>query len=68
MKNFKFDDWRGRYMKWMNHNKSRVLDFFRRMDKDHDGKLSRKEFIDGVIASSKSSKYLFYLHFIFYIF
>lgn len=53
MKNFDFDDWRRRYMRWMNHNKSRVMDFFRRQDKDHDGKVTRQEFIDGIMASSK---------------
>jgi len=53
MKNFDFDDWRRKYMKWMNHNKVRVMDFFRRQDKDHDGKVTRKEFIDGILASSK---------------
>ena len=53
MKNFDFDDWRRRYMRWMNHNKSRVMDFFRRQDRDHDGKVTRQEFIDGIMASSK---------------
>ena len=54
MKNFDFDEWRRKYMKWMNHNKVRVMDFFRRQDKDHDGKVTRREFIDGILASSKS--------------
>lgn len=53
MKNFDFDDWRKKYMKWMNHNKSRIMDFFRKQDKDHDGKVTRMEFIDGILASSK---------------
>lgn len=53
MKNFDFDDWRHRYMNWMNHNKTRVMDFFRRQDRDHDGKVTRQEFIDGIMASSK---------------
>ena len=50
MKNFSFDEWRLRYMKWHNHKKSRVNDFFRHQDKDHDGKLTRKEFIDGILG------------------
>ena len=37
-----------------NHKKSRVMDFFRRVDKDQDGKITRQEFIDGILASSKS--------------
>ena len=51
LKNFSFDEWRQRYMKWHNHKKSRVNDFFRHQDKDHDGKLTRKEFIDGILGT-----------------
>lgn len=51
--NFDFDVWRKRYMRWMNHKKSRVMDFFRRIDKDQDGKITRQEFIDGILASSR---------------
>ncbi|TNN50796.1 Microtubule-actin cross-linking factor 1, isoforms 1/2/3/5 [Liparis tanakae] len=53
--NFDFDVWRKKYMRWMNHKKSRVMDFFRRIDKDQDGKITRLEFIDGILASSRSS-------------
>lgn len=42
-------------MRWMNHKKSRVMDFFRRIDKDQDGKITRQEFIDGILASSEST-------------
>ncbi|NXD11395.1 MACF1 factor, partial [Nothocercus nigrocapillus] len=49
--NFNFDIWRKKYMRWMNHKKSRVMDFFRRIDKDQDGKITRQEFIDGILAS-----------------
>lgn len=35
----------------MNHKKSRVMDFFRRIDKDQDGKITRQEFIDGILSS-----------------
>uniref|UniRef100_A0A8C2B6A3 Dystonin n=1 Tax=Cyprinus carpio TaxID=7962 RepID=A0A8C2B6A3_CYPCA len=49
--NFDFDVWRKRYMRWMNHKKSRVMDFFRRIDKDQDGKVTRQEFIDGILSS-----------------
>ncbi len=45
--------WRKKYMRWMNHKKSRVMDFFRRIDKDQDGKITRQEFIDGILASSR---------------
>uniref|UniRef100_A0A3Q3GRB5 Dystonin n=1 Tax=Labrus bergylta TaxID=56723 RepID=A0A3Q3GRB5_9LABR len=38
-------------MRWMNHKKSRVMDFFRRIDKDQDGKVTRQEFIEGILSS-----------------
>ncbi|MEE6476573.1 hypothetical protein FKM82_011128 [Ascaphus truei] len=49
--NFDFDVWRKKYMRWMNHKKSRVMDFFRRIDKDQDGKITRQEFIEGILSS-----------------
>ncbi|XP_071399790.1 dystonin-like [Centroberyx affinis] len=49
--NFDFDVWRKRYMRWMNHKKSRVMDFFRRIDKDQDGKVTRQEFVEGILSS-----------------
>ncbi|XP_062981106.1 dystonin isoform X5 [Elgaria multicarinata webbii] len=49
--NFDFDIWRKTYMRLMNHKKSRVMDFFRRIDKDQDGKITRQEFIDGILSS-----------------
>lgn len=55
--NFDFDVWRKRYMRWMNHKKSRVMDFFRRIDKDQDGKVTRQEFIEGILSSSKCSNH-----------
>uniref|UniRef100_A0A5S6QD24 Calponin-homology (CH) domain-containing protein n=1 Tax=Trichuris muris TaxID=70415 RepID=A0A5S6QD24_TRIMR len=51
LENFSFDDWRTRYLTWINHKKSRVMDFFRRQDKDCDGRVTRDEFIDGILAS-----------------
>ncbi|XP_041359578.1 microtubule-actin cross-linking factor 1, isoforms 1/2/3/5-like isoform X9 [Gigantopelta aegis] len=51
MKNFDFDDWRRRYLRWMHHNKARIMDFFRRQDRDRDGRVTRKEFIDGILIS-----------------
>lgn len=44
-------------MRWMNHKKSRVMDFFRRIDKDQDGKVTRQEFIEGILSSSKSFRH-----------
>lgn len=58
MKHFDFDVWRRRYMDWMQHKKSRVMDFFRRQDKDGDGKVTREEFIEGILQSSEFCPHL----------
>jgi len=55
MKSFDFDSWRIGYMQWMKHNKSRIMDFFYRQDKDKDGRVTRQEFISGVLKSGKPS-------------
>lgn len=55
LKNFNFDDWRRRYMNWHKDNRARITDFFRRQDRDHDGKISREEFIQGILSSSNIS-------------
>nr|XP_026497636.1 microtubule-actin cross-linking factor 1 isoform X20 [Vanessa tameamea] len=47
--NFSWDDWRKRFLKFMNHKKSRLTDLFRKMDKDNNGFIQRNEFIDGII-------------------
>lgn len=62
LKNFNFDDWRRRYMNWHKDNRARITDFFRRQDRDHDGKISREEFIQGILSSS-NLKHTFYLQF-----
>uniref|UniRef100_A0AAR2M287 Microtubule actin crosslinking factor 1b n=1 Tax=Pygocentrus nattereri TaxID=42514 RepID=A0AAR2M287_PYGNA len=49
--NFDFNIWRKRYMQWISHLKSRILDVFRSIDRDQDGRITQKEFIDGVLAS-----------------
>ncbi|CAL8287218.1 unnamed protein product [Merluccius merluccius] len=49
--NFDFNVWRKRYMQWISHLKSRMLDVFRSIDRDQDGRISQKEFIDNVLAS-----------------
>ncbi|VDP70097.1 unnamed protein product [Echinostoma caproni] len=49
MKDFDFEEWRRRYVAWLNANKARVIDLFRRKDHDRDGRLTRAEFIDGIL-------------------
>ncbi|XP_026140571.1 microtubule-actin cross-linking factor 1, isoforms 1/2/3/5-like isoform X2 [Carassius auratus] len=49
--NFDFNIWRRRYMQWISHLKSRILDVFRSIDRDQDGRITHKEFIDSVLAS-----------------
>jgi len=51
-KNFDFDMWRQRYMAWIRAKKLRITDFFRRQDKDGDGSLTRREFVEGMLTSS----------------
>uniref|UniRef100_A0A0B7BLJ0 Dystonin n=2 Tax=Arion vulgaris TaxID=1028688 RepID=A0A0B7BLJ0_9EUPU len=51
LKSFEFEEWRKRYLLWMNHNKARIMDFFRRQDRDRDGRVTRQEFIDGILQS-----------------
>ncbi|XP_034249390.1 dystonin isoform X6 [Thrips palmi] len=51
VKNFSWDDWRRRFLKFMNHKKSRLTDLFRKMDKNNDGLIPREDFIDGIIKT-----------------
>ncbi|KAG8192780.1 hypothetical protein JTE90_019099 [Oedothorax gibbosus] len=51
IKNFDFDEWRKKFLAWMNHKKSRVMDLFRKIDKDNDGKVTLEEFIEGILKS-----------------
>ncbi|XP_026840876.1 dystonin isoform X8 [Drosophila persimilis] len=48
-RNFSWDDWRKRFLKYMNHKKSRLTDLFRKMDKDNNGMIPRDVFIDGIL-------------------
>ncbi len=53
LKSFSFDEWRIRYMNWHKDNRTRITDFFRRRARNHDGRISREEFIQGILDSSK---------------
>lgn len=51
--NFSWDDWRKRFLKFMNYKKSRLTDLFRKIDKDNNELIPREDFIDGIIRTSK---------------
>ncbi|XP_075271448.1 LOW QUALITY PROTEIN: plectin [Opisthocomus hoazin] len=48
---FDFGVWRKRYVQWIGQMKSRVLDVFRGIDRDQDGRISQREFIESVLSS-----------------
>ena len=48
---FSFDDWRARYMKFMAHKKSRVMDQMRKMDKNGSGYIKNDNFIRNILNS-----------------
>ena len=49
VKNFDWEEWRKRYLKFNNNKKSRVQDFFRKLDEDGDGYCPRDEFCRGQV-------------------
>ncbi|XP_063975569.1 dystonin isoform X30 [Diachasmimorpha longicaudata] len=49
VKNFSWEEWRKRFLKFMNHKKSRLTDLFRKMDKNNDGLIPRDDFINGIM-------------------
>ena len=51
MKTFEFDEWRNRFTNWLKSDKARALDFFKKMDEDNDGRLTREQFIEGFLKS-----------------
>lgn len=51
MRNFDFDDWRRRFLFYMEHKKAKMMDFYKKLDKDNDGRITKTEFIDGVLNS-----------------
>jgi len=52
VKNFSWDDWRKRFLKYVNHKKSRVTDLFRKIDRNNNGLIPREEFIDAIMKTS----------------
>lgn len=52
---FDFEEWRRRFLAWMAHKKARIMDFFRNMDKDGDGKVPIEDFIQAFLSSPFST-------------
>lgn len=53
LSDFDFGAWRQRYVSWIRVNKFRVTDFFRQENKKGSGAMLRKNFVDGMLASSE---------------
>ncbi|XP_043207067.1 microtubule-actin cross-linking factor 1-like isoform X6 [Amphibalanus amphitrite] len=51
LRNFDFDEWRKRFMKYANSKKMRITDLFRRMDVDNDGFVTKEEFSEGIMRT-----------------
>ena len=52
-RSFNFDAWRKRFNGWVDQQKLRVNDLFRRFDSNHDNMLTREEFMKGLKASGR---------------
>ena len=50
-RSFDFDKWRKRFNNWVDQQKLRVSDLFNRFDSNHDGMLTREEFMKALKAS-----------------
>ncbi|KPP61925.1 hypothetical protein Z043_119926, partial [Scleropages formosus] len=48
---FDFDVWRERFMCWLRYRKTGVMDVFRPVDTDQDGRITRLDFIECILAS-----------------
>lgn len=51
LRDFDFDTWKRRFLDWMDQRKAKITDFFRKMDTDHDNKVTYEQFIDGFLKS-----------------
>ena len=53
-RSFNFASWKKRFTSWADQQKLRVNDLFRRFDSNHDGMLTREEFMKGLRASGEA--------------
>lgn len=52
---FDFNKWKQHFVTWADQEQLQLEELFRRFDSDHDGKLTRAEFIEGLKATGKFS-------------
>lgn len=53
-RSFNFASWKKRFTSWADQQKLRINDLFRRFDSNHDGMLTREEFMKGLRASGEA--------------
>ena len=52
VKVFNFEEWRIRFLDWMDQRKAKLMNFFRNIDKDRDNKVTVQQFIEGFMDSN----------------
>ena len=55
-RSFNFGAWQKRFLAWVDQQKLRVVDLFRRFDENHDGVLTRDEFMKALRASGEGRR------------
>ncbi|XP_074594787.1 uncharacterized protein LOC141850140 isoform X2 [Brevipalpus obovatus] len=51
LRDFDFNEWRQRFLDWMNQRKAKLMDFYRKLDADHDNLVNYEDFINGFLRS-----------------
>lgn len=53
MKNFDWEDWRKRYLKFMGFKRTKIVDFLRKIDRKQNGLIPRDVFIEETLKLSE---------------
>lgn len=51
LREFDFDAWRRRFLDWIDARKAKLMDFYRKMDTDHDNKVNYEDFVATFLRS-----------------